>query len=106
MKSLLLSLLFGCCLLTAFSFRNNALPSNMSEEKIVTVTVTLPDGQMIERAYTAAEISNDADLVLAELDVVTCTYVLSTGDCSTTASTCAGAKAGMLACAKEIGAIK
>lgn len=70
-----------------------------NDEAIVTATIEYADGTVVEAEYQLL------DLVNADLDdagVIACTYVLTNGDCSTTASTCAGARAGMMACAQAL----
>jgi hypothetical protein len=70
-----------------------------NDEAIVTATIEYADGTVVEASYELTELINAE---LNDTDVIACTYVLTNGDCSTTASTCAGARAGMMACARAL----
>lgn len=76
---------------------------HFSTDKTVEVINTYEDGSMIEFTYGSVEEMFNTSQIGYEKSLVLCTVSFTTGECSTTASTCAAAMAGFRACATALG---
>lgn len=98
----MISTILALCLSTFGAWGTPPLPSDEGND-FYTFEVTLQDGRTVDFYFAPSEWKAAAVRLDETYDVLACTVKFSTDECSTTASSCAGARAGFEACACEVG---